>query len=223
VNASSPLTYITDWAYGAYWNWQALLLPQLEQGNIAINFNLPKTNRQQTGPPDPIDSNYEYIRIPIEAYICPSAALPPTRPGNMGYSTYRGNMGAWLNADANAPLNNGMFFENSGLSDRDVTDGMSNTLLFGETLFGFWGDHYSSVARARDDQPGFNRYWSGTPNCTLSQSASVHFFSFGSFHTDIVNFCLTDGSARPIATNIDTTTFWALCTRNGREAIGQSF
>ncbi len=215
------VTNITDWVLGAYWNWQALLLPQMEQSTLAINFSLPKTSHD--GSPT-IDSNWEYIRVPIESYVCPSAALPSTRPGNLGYSTYRGNMGAWQTGDPNAPLLNGMFYENSAVGDRDVTDGMSNTFLFGESLFGFWGDHYSSTARARDDQPGFNRYWTGTPNCNIQGAPGiVYFFGFGSYHTDAINFCLTDGSARPIAINIDQNTFWALCTRNGREAIGQSF
>jgi prepilin-type N-terminal cleavage/methylation domain-containing protein/prepilin-type processing-associated H-X9-DG protein len=229
-----PLTNITSWTLGAYWNWQAMLLPQMEQGTVAINFNLPKTSHNASGPPDPIDSNWEYIRVPIESYVCPSAALPSTRPGNLGYSSYRGSMGAWQTSNATAPhytapgsaLNNGMFFENSAVGDRDVTDGMSNTFLFGESLVGFWGDHYSSCARAREDQPGFNRYWTADPNCSLTSTAGtayVYFFGFGSFHTDVVNFCMADGSVRPIANNIDQLTFWSLCTRNGREAIGQAF
>ncbi|SFI27377.1 DUF1559 domain-containing protein [Planctomicrobium piriforme] len=227
---ANNLTFITDWVLGGYWNWQALLLPQMEQGNIAINFDKPKTDNISTGPPNPIDSNWEYIRVPVESYICPSASLPSTRPSNLGYSSYRGNMGAWRTSDQVAqngvPLNNGMFFGNSSIGDRDVTDGMSNTLLFGESLFGFWGDHYSSTARARDDYVGFNKYWTGSPNCSLTSSTGtpqVYFFGFGSFHTDNINFCLTDGSARGIANNIDQTTFWSLCTRNGREAIGQAF
>ncbi|HWL09749.1 MAG TPA: DUF1559 domain-containing protein [Planctomicrobium sp.] len=219
----SNVTPITEWTLGPFWNWHALLLPELEQSTIAINFDRPKTDHATSGPPDPIDSNWEYIQVPIATYICPSAALPSRRPGNLGYSTYRGNMGAWRTEDPNAPLNNGMFYGNSSVGDRDVPDGMSNTILFGESLFGFWGDHYSSVARARDDYPGFNRYWTGVPVCEPPNNERVHFFGFGSYHTDVNIYCLTDGSARPIANNIDQTTFWSLCTRNGREAIGQAF
>lgn len=228
----NTLQYITDWVMGSYWDWHAMLLPQMEQSVININFGQPKTNYVQTGPPDPIDSNWEYIRVPIETYTCPSAAMPSARPGNLGYSNYRGNMGAWTQAQAqaNGPLNNGLFFGNSSIDDRDISDGMSNTFLFGESLFGFWADSYSSVARARDDHPGFNNYWTGSPNSsTLINSSSsvstpqVYFFGFGSYHTGTINFCLADGSSRPIATNIDNSLFWALCTRNGREPIAQGF
>jgi prepilin-type N-terminal cleavage/methylation domain-containing protein len=212
---------INDWALGPHWGWHALILPQMEQSVLNLNFNAPKTQFNQSGV---IDSNWEYIRVPIDAYVCPSAALPSSRPGSLGYTNYRGNMGAWMLADPNAPLNNGMFYRNSSLDDRDVSDGMSNTLLFGETLMGFWGDNYACCARARDDQPLFDAHWT-TPlagDCP-SPPDMVHFFGFGSFHGDIANFCLADGSARSIAKNIDQQIFWALSTRNGGEAIGEAF
>ncbi|SFI69397.1 DUF1559 domain-containing protein [Planctomicrobium piriforme] len=226
---TNSLTFITDWVLGGYWNWQALMLPQMEQSNIAINFDRTKTDYIGTGSPNVIDSNWEYIQVPIAAYVCPSASLPTARPGNLGYSNYRGNMGAWRGRDYvtyRGSPNNGIFFENSGISDRDITDGMSNTLLFGESPFGFWGDLYGSVARARDDYYGFNKYWTGPANCSITSptgTPQIYFFGFGSFHTDNVNFCLADGSARGIANNIDQTLFWSLCTRNGTEVIGQDF
>ncbi len=227
------VTNITTWELGGFWNWQALLLPQLELANLAIDFNKPKTDfvaATAAGAPNAIDSNWEYIQVPISSYVCPSASLPSTRPGYLGYSTYRGNMGAWQTADPNAPLNNGMFYQNSAVGDRDVGDGMSYTILFVESPFGFWGDHYSSVARARDDHPGFNKYWTGASPCSIPApggstdgTGTVHFFGFGTAHAETMNICLVDGSARPIAMNIDQMTLWSLCTRNGREAIGQAF
>ncbi|WP_437186484.1 DUF1559 domain-containing protein [Planctomicrobium sp. SH668] len=215
-------SYINSWIYGGSWDWKAMMLPQLEQSVLAIDFRLPKT--AHVAPTPPLDSNWEYIQAPIASYVCPSAALPSPRPSNMGYSNYRGNMGAWTQADNSnvGPLNNGLFFANSSLNHGSITDGTSNTIMFGESLVGFWGDNYSSVVRTRDDQPGFNRFWtgtSGTPNVT----GNVYFFSYGSYHDSGNNFCLADGSVKAISTNIDTNTFWALCTRNGHEAIGQSF
>ncbi|MCA8995787.1 MAG: DUF1559 domain-containing protein [Planctomycetaceae bacterium] len=219
---------IQDWAMGPHWDWHALILPQMEQSIIDINYGLPKTDYVQQGNPDPIDSNWEYIRVPLDAYVCPSASLPSGRPSNLGYSTYRGNMGAWQDSDPNAPLNNGMFFRNSSIDDRDITDGMSNTLLFGESLAGFWADSYSCCARASDSRPDFDYYWTGQPFSPMggggcNNMAQVHFFGFGSFHGDTANFCLADGSARSMAKNIDQQLFWALLTRNGREPISDEF
>lgn len=212
--------WIRDWALGPYWNWQALLLPQMEQGVLAIRFDRPKTDWAQGGTPDPVDSNWEYLRVPVPSYECPSASLPSQRPGRLAYCSYRGNMGAWATSDPNSPLNNGLFYGNSGLDDRDISDGMSNTLMFAESLFGFWGDSYSSVARARDDHPGFDNYWTGTGNCG---GLTAHFFGFGSHHGDVLNICLADGSVRSVAKNMNEATFWALCTRAGREPIAEGF
>jgi hypothetical protein len=189
------------------------------------------------------------IQVPVDSYVCPSASYPSARLQNLGYTSYRGNLGWWPTIDPQtgqpivdpitglppAPLNNGMFYQNSHVNFRDATDGTTQTFLFGETLFGgFWGDNYSCCARARDDQPvqpvapaapvphaNFDLHWTAPSNA--GGSNLVHFFSFGSFHGDVVNFTMLDGSARSIAKNIDTTIFRALCTRNGREAISASF
>ncbi len=219
----NQLTTITDWGVGPHWSWHAFILPEMEQSTVDVDFTQPKS---ANNPTPQSDSNWEFMQIPIASYICPSASLPSSRPGNLGYTTYRGNMGSWLSSDPNAPLNNGMFFKNSSLDDRDVTDGMSNTVLFGETLFGgFWADNYACCARVRDDQPTFDGYWNVTSSAYPGDCPDVnlHFFGFGSFHGDVCNFALADGSSRSIAKNIDMITFQALCTRNGHEAIGEDF
>lgn len=223
--SGNQLTNITDWAYGPYWSWHALILPQMEQSTLDITFTRPKTDTTGQGArPGLASSNWEYIRITVPAYECPSASLPSSRPAGFAYSNYRGNMGAWPSLDPsgnpNAPQNNGIFFINSSIDDRDISDGMSNTLLFGETTMGFWGDNYSCCVRARDDQPLFDGYWNAGASCAAS---NIHFFGYGSFHGDVANFAMADGSARSIAKNVDQVTFWALSTRNGREAIPGNF
>jgi len=238
--ANRQQVILRDWAMGPYWSWHSLMLPQMDQMTIQFNFSAAKN--------DPV--NWANCQIPIEVYVCPSASYPSNRPMSLGYTSYRGNMGWWSQNDPNAPLNNGAFFKNSGLADSDFTDGMSNTFLFGETLFGgFWADNYSCCARARDDiqmipgastpgtpAPGtptavgmgtvqnFDTYWNvpTSPDCP-KPPPTVHFFGFGSFHGDVCVFTLCDGSTRPIAKNIDTTIFRSLCTRNGRETISKVF
>lgn len=223
---SQPIT-ISDWTLGQGWGVHSMLLPEMEQANLRIQFELLKTDVNADAP---INSNWEYIQVPVSSYVCPSASYPDNRPGNLGYSSYRGCLGYVPQAQQaqGTPVENGIFYRNSGVDDSDISDGMSNTILFGESLFGgFWGDSYACCARGRDDLPGsrFDQYWTGTPpngqNCNLS--GNIHFFGFGSFHGDVVNITLADGSSRAIAKNVDDQIYFALCTRNGGEPIGAEF
>ncbi|MCA9027529.1 MAG: DUF1559 domain-containing protein [Planctomycetaceae bacterium] len=226
---------LTQWDLGSYWSWHAMLLPELGQTTVNLNFNYTKY--------DP--NNWAGIQIPIDTYVCPSTDLPSGRWHNLGYTTYRGVMGYWQstypndpfyvdpNADPYSPLNNGMFFQNSALSFRDVTDGESNTLMFGDTLFGgFWGDNYSCCARLREDRENFDDYWQDPPadtsTCPTGNELNEplvgpQFFGFGSLHGDVCNFALVDGSTRSISKQIDTNLLRALFTRNGQDRITDDF
>jgi prepilin-type N-terminal cleavage/methylation domain-containing protein len=209
-NTPPPRVLLSDWQYGPYWGWHSLLLPQMDAATVDINFSLPKN--------DPL--NWQYIQTPIESYKCPSATFGLKEANGLGTTSYRGCMGWWATNDPNAPLNNGMFYGNSALADRDISDGFTQTIMFGETLFGgFWGDNYACCARARDDQPNFDAYWSTAGNQQCSNSGNMHFFGFGSFHEDVCLFAFADGHASTVSKNIDTNLFRALCTRNGRENI----
>jgi len=215
---------ILDWSLGPYWSWHAMMLPQMDQSTVAVNFSDPKNS----------PNNWSMIQIPIASYMCPSgASFPSQRPGNLGYSSYRGVMGANSNTQIQPPAGtpptfNGIFFGNSHVADQEITDGMSNTLMFGESLFGFWGDQFSCCARVRDDLlpqgvGDFDLYWTGDPSCQSAGVQNLHFFGFGSAHTDVVNFTLADGSSRSIAKNIDGRIYRSLCTRNGREPLDKAF
>lgn len=218
----SKTVQIRDWALNPEWPWHALMLPQMDQMTIQINFSLPKN--------DP--TNWQMCQVPIDPYVCPSASYPSARPQNLAYTSYRGNFGWWPTLDPQGqpqqPLHNGAFYGNSALSDRDFTDGTTNTFMFGETLFGgFWNDRYSCCARARDDMGpnNFDTYWNvpTNPNPCPQPPQIAHLFGFGSFHGDVVVFTLADGSARTISKTLDTQTFRSLCTRNGREPLMNSF
>ncbi len=250
VTAGSPATIhladrqqvvISHWDMGSYWSWHAMLLPEMEQLTINLDFDYDKYAVDSTRQLD----NWRGIQIPIASYVCPSAqGLPSTRWHGLGYTTYRGVMGYWQttlpndpfyvdpNADPYVPLNNGIFFDNSTINFSDLSDGASNTLMFGETLFGgFWGDNYACCARAREDQPNFDAYWQIAPGpmgtCPGNELGEPligpQFFGFGSDHGEVCNFALADGSARSIDKSIDTLLFRALCTRNGQERMPGEF
>jgi len=212
---------LNEWTFGSKYTWATLILPQMDQMTAYLDYS-----EAQLKP-----VNWNTIQIPIETYVCPSSAMPTARPGNLGYLSYRGCVGWWSakpNQAPPSPLNNGAFFADSGLSDRDFVDGMSSTLMFGESLFGFWSDEFSCCAKSRDDfNPSpFDHHWNimieQKPPCP-DKPDHIYYFDFGSFHGDLVNFTLVDGSTRSIAKNIDANLFYALSTRNGRESIPKAF
>ncbi len=203
----NPLLSINTWVLNPPWGWHAFLLPQIEQGTIKIDFRLGKD----------YNPNLDAMRIPIETYTCPSNPLPGVRPQGIAFTTYRGVMGAQpiLDTTPSPPVGdhsvfstNGMMYLNSGVKFRDITDGTTNTLLMGDSRFGFWGDGYSCCARFRNDRIDFDSYWPDYDTTT-----GLQFFSFGSYHDDAVIFALCDGSSRPIAKNINSDILRRLATR----------
>jgi type II secretory pathway pseudopilin PulG len=206
TNGQRTIATVTSWLMPAQWGWHSFILSQMDQGTIDIDFRIPKIGTNNT----------LFIASKIESYICPSAQLPSTRP--WGYATYRGSMGAYdTNGSgvANSPaVPNGMLYQNSAVRMADVSDGTTNTIFVGDSLYGFWGDAYSCCVRVWDDKTHpdlFDGYWQvqGGSNTTLQ------FFGFGSSHGDQAIFGLVDGSARGISKKIDSNVFKAIATRNG--------
>ncbi len=123
-----------SWLVSPDWGWHALLLPQTDQGAAAINYTLPKGYNAST----PTNLNYLTVQMSVASYKCPtSTALG----ANIGYTNYRGCTGT------NPTSPNGTMYMNSMISDRNITDGSTTTILFGETQFGFWADAVSCCAR----------------------------------------------------------------------------
>ena len=209
TNGQNTQTTVTQWVMPAEWGWHGLILSQMGQGTIEVDFRLPKFG----------SNNQSFIQTNIESYVCPSASIPGSRPSGWAYGTYRGSMGAYdtnSSGPANSPTApNGMLYLNSAVRMADITDGASNTILLGDSLYGFWGDAYSCCVRVWDDSTHpdlFDSYWAvqGASNTTLQ------FFSFGSQHGgDQAIFCLADGSTRQVSKKIDTNVFKAISTRNG--------
>jgi prepilin-type processing-associated H-X9-DG protein len=197
---------LTDWTMSRHWGWHAFLLPEMGSLTVKPDFRSPKD----------VQNNLDAISVEIESYVCPSSSLPSARPQGFAYTSYRGNMGT--------DGVNGVLYANSRTGFRDIKDGDTHTIMIGETLFGFWGDGMSCCSRiypdddndGNPDRPHFDGYWT-------DPSTNYQFFGFGSFHGETANFCMVDGSARPIAKNIDKTIMWALATRAGGERIKDDF
>jgi prepilin-type N-terminal cleavage/methylation domain-containing protein len=252
---SAPPLELGGWALIAPWSWHAFILPQIEQSTINLDFDLVsncgsvnwgKSLSRNSGAP-PFNAG---VKTVIPTYVCPSAALP--HPPEYAYTTYRGVVGAQpypdlggfgdpnpnpqadpnFIADTQNPLwsTNGILFVNSMIRPEDVTDGLSNTVIVGESWFGFWGDGSSCCSRFRNDMPSlsqvagepaptdFDLTWNGGSHQSDPKNCGpvplpLQFFGFGSQHDQAVNFALADGSVRPINRSIDRSLLRLLAMR----------
>jgi hypothetical protein len=202
-----------------------LLLPQMDAGNMKIDYRNPRKGGGSNGPA---------LQTVISSYVCPSANHSGA---GIAYGDYRCNMGT--------THNNGVMFLDSTVSDRLIKDGAATTLLFGESPFGLWGDSLSCCARipipsevaagrtafdwvtSSPQSAGCGSVQGGcldvVTTAPLTGETSYLIFGFGSHHPDIAIFAMADGSARPIKKSTDVAIVQSLATRDGGERIGDDF
>lgn len=225
INGVRQITTVQTWVMPPEWGWQAFILSNMGEGTIQLDFSQPKFTG---GNPS---QNEQYIRTNIPSYVCPSLPnLPSARPGTgvsqgWAYGTYRGCMGAYdtdnssNTAGSNNPAPtqpNGMLYANSAVRMSDVTDGTSNTIMVGDSSFGYWADGYSCCVRVWDDSNAnhpdlFDTYWTAAYG-----NATLNFFSYGGAHNgNLCCFALADGSTKSVSKTVDKNVFKAVSTRNG--------
>ncbi|REJ95281.1 MAG: DUF1559 domain-containing protein [Planctomycetota bacterium] len=215
-------------------SWATFILPMLDQGSLDNQFDA--GNQVKFGP-----GNLAAIRTVLAVYQCPSDPKPDTFLLNDGTNDIRlaaCNYAAVfglrelheceINGDPGHVIAGqqcaaeGMFFHNSRIKMRDVTDGTSNTIMVGE--------------RTTFVEPGGDRFygaWAGLITDTEEAAARfighaehvpndlVHPEDFGSQHEGGAHFILADGSVHFVSENIDLGFYQSLATRDGGEVIGE--
>jgi len=210
------------------WSVSAAVLPYMEQSNVI--------NRLDMNFPIDANVNKPFLQTVIPSFICPSdPALPvfdlgadsgQDEDGNIDLgpklfpiarSNYVGVFGT-LEIDDSPYRGDGVFFGNSFIRMRDMIDGVSNTIVFGERgskLGGsLWHGYISDAAGAPARFLGSTDH---TPN-----SSEGHFDDFSSYHTGGTHFILGDCATKYISNSIDLEVYQALATRAGGE-IPNSF
>jgi prepilin-type N-terminal cleavage/methylation domain-containing protein len=237
------LTFPFGWSNrGQAWN--ACILPFIEQAPLWNTLEWAEANNWDTdGTP-----NERACETIIKTYRCPSAAIPQ-HVDNQGIpkrvpACYRGV--ASSTADSDDPSTSavgryleqtdleGIFFGDSRINMKDVTDGTSNTLMVGEcywdkfTQDGNQMDFWYIGSPQADPWPGNATEFSefvgsaGVPlnaRTIASTSGYVKELSFTSFHPAGTLFCYVDGSVKFIPYTVDVPTYRAIGSRNGGETL----
>ncbi|OWK42379.1 DUF1559 domain-containing protein [Fimbriiglobus ruber] len=112
-----------------------------------------------------------------------------------GRSNYIGSAGYLGAASTYCP---GVYDVNSTTKIVAITDGTSNTLAFGESLFG-------TATGTRDYVVTW--FGAGSMPTAWGLTTTPDWVNFSSRHTGIVNFAFCDGSVRPISVNANGTMF----------------
>jgi len=111
---------------GDSWSVHARILPYLEQANLESLIDWGLGYKSQ-----PV-----VTRTRVEIYLCPSEVNDKARPdGDLTHYplSYGANYGSWHVYDPNTGAgSDGMFFPNSGIRPRDITDGLTQTMAFAE-------------------------------------------------------------------------------------------
>jgi len=177
--------------------WSAYILPYVELQSLAKRINF----RKAFDSPDNVAPAAEIVPL----YLCPSNSRRSYLVEGRGACDYGGIFGETLLTNNNPPR--GVMLYGQYVRIRDIIDGTTHTMMVSEDS-GFadmqWinGKNVFDVAYPINQAPPYE-----------NDPRSKHFHG--------VNGLMADGNARFLSEDMDLNILAAICTRNGREPVGE--
>jgi len=221
---------------GPGWGWGAMILPQLEQTAMYDALRMDERVLAETA------DILQYTQVSLPVFRCPSTPggminenlMSSSADEGFALATYKGVFGdkntQYNESTDDCPLvlgscvsgGNGAFSANSSTKFRDVTDGLSNTVVIGEIAYGpngtvnssgtlidyegtVWAGVSSTSSRSNVAviQTFRGQTSSGSPS-TLYRINGTNAHSFSSHHDGGAQFVMGDGAVRFISENVDS-------------------
>jgi prepilin-type N-terminal cleavage/methylation domain-containing protein/prepilin-type processing-associated H-X9-DG protein len=240
-------------------NWRALLLPYIEQRPVYDQLQFTATSHFMAGGAagaNALLGNEVLRELNIPTYRCPSSAIPEfdIAPGsnnqqrtlNISYVGIQGAARPVPGPDPNRgtfdlghgwSCNNGILFANTFTRMRDVTDGLSNTMILSDQsglvarvnrTSNYYGGWFGSRhPRPVSGGPGVSMdlWQTGTtcvrfaPNSNIVQTGATEAMYrnntvINSMHPGGINVSLADGSVRFLTDSIDFMMLKMLCCKD---------
>ena len=216
--------------FGYGWTFHSKILPQVEQqalydrvkATMGTDDGIYRSPFQRLASTDTV--------IPV--FQCPSQPGGDRQFGGMSGeqpSNYNGNIGTTVFNNCNG-INprcaraNGVFFVNSNIAFKDITDGTSTTFLVMEVQCRMGpgmpgGDRNYNFARGADGNPprDLSESLIGTERNDPINSGNQE--AAGSYHSGGCHVALCDGSARFVNELINLTTYRRLSTRSSGTVV----
>ena len=228
---------------GPGWGWMSMIGGQMEQFTLynSVNFSLPtRAPASQTARGTRLNTLLCPSNVGDKGPLTIKDASGNVLVADLAPAQYVGVAGQ-LEPEEFAAQNNGVFYRNSMIGIRDITDGTTTTLMVGErsqnvanaTWVGMipaglacnnptWpvqDCEASNVLILGHTGPSPHEPWIDVPN---NKKAGVD--DFHSLHAGGCNFAFCDGSIRFIKDTINPQVFSYLATRAGGEVIsGDAF